>query len=564
MLLLALFLFAHSPQVMSKTYTQETLPALIKKAAVWEVQLKSNNLRSDLNGNTTGSVIFEVQIETRNSFNVYRENLSFRADKDLALGSYDWIVKIEKEPKTYSFLDPVTKKLKEGFRGQSIFEVSYSIPNSGAPRLPSNHKVPLLIDFQACNKDLCLLPATLRIEAPLVRSQTQSLHGDSRPAEASFIGDASASLQNLLSSGGLSWTTFLLLFIAGLVTAATPCVYPLYPITAGIFSRWTSRSTRKTLILSLAYCLGMTISYAVLGLITASSGVLFGSLTQNPFFLLGVGFFILMSAVFFSGLLPLQAPLFLQNFFMGPVGESTGEKPLSQLIPRASIMGLGLGIVAAPCVGPVLIALLAWLSTQFAQGEASYTKGFFLLATFGAGMSLPFMIMAILIVRLNSIPSLGKYTPWAKHMGSLLLFAGSLFFIIPGLQSLGIGAPAKAEMKFTVYHLDTWPKDNWSVVDFRADWCSACLELENETFTHYEISPLFEQNQWDYVSVDLTEANETNTAIAGKWGIIGLPTVLIINPQGQVCDNLTLNGFENAKAFKLRLNTAQENCTSNL
>jgi thiol:disulfide interchange protein DsbD len=476
------------------------------------------------------------------------------------LGSATWNVKVIKEPTPHTFLDPVTKSLKEGYRGQSIFEVSFSLPPEGVSRLPTQHKIPVLIDFQSCNKELCLLPATLRIDVPLVRSESQSLHGDSTRSSPSLFSDTSAKLKDLLDSGALSWMSFLLLFVAGLVTAATPCVYPLYPITAGIFFRWTSRSIRKTLCLSLTYCIGMTISYALLGLLTASTGALFGSLAQSPAFLLSIGFFILLSAVFFSGLLPFQAPQFLQNIFMGPAGESHSEKTFLALLPRAFSMGLGLGVVAAPCVGPVLIALLAWLSSQFAAGHASYAQGFFLLASFGAGMSLPLLVMSTLIVRLNALPSLGKYTPWAKHLGSLLLVAGSLFFIVPGLQLLGVGAPKKVEAKFKVYSLETWPRNQWSVLDFRANWCSACLELENETFTHHEVSALFENKSWDYVSVDLTDRNPTNQKIAADWNVIGLPTVLILNPQGQICDNLTLNGFEDARAFKKRLESAATSC----
>jgi thiol:disulfide interchange protein DsbD len=211
-------------------------------------------------------------------------------------------------------------------------------------------------------------------------------------------------------------------------------------------------------------------------------------------------------------------------------------------------------------VGPVLIALLVWLSTQFAQGEASYTKGFFLLATFGAGMSLPFLIMSLLIVRLNSIPSLGRYTPWAKHLGTLLMFIGSLFFIIPGFQALGLLNNKKVESKFKIYTLENKPQNHWSVIDFRADWCSACIELENETFTHFEVSPFFESGSGNCVRVDLTHNNTETQKIASQWEVVGLPTVLILNQNNEICSNYTLNGFEDAKAFKKRLQDAQIHC----
>lgn len=545
------FLIVFSKFSFSNTvYTAETLPALIKKAAIWNVQLKSNQLRSDLNGLTTGNLIIEAQIETRNDFNVYRENLSF---------SSEWKTEILKEAPRINFLDPVTKKLKEGFRGQSVFELMITLPSQGISKLSSDFKVPLLIHFQACNKELCLLPATLQIDVPLVRSEVQALHS-TEPANDTFIEKSTAKLKQLLENNQFSWLSFALLFLAGLITAATPCVYPLYPITAGIFSRWTSRSKRRVFILSLSYCIGMTLSYATIGLIAASTGTLFGSFAQNSYFMLFIGLSILISAFMFSGLIPFQAPQFLQKLFMGSEESQQSEQPLSTLIFKSSTMGLGLGVVAAPCVGPVLIALLAWLSTQLSQGTASYTLGFFLLATFGAGMSLPFLILSSLIVRMQNIPRFGRFTPWIKNFGSLLLVLGSLFFIIPALQGLGIWPSQKVETKFHVYNLQTWPRDKWTVVDFRADWCSACLELENETFTHFDVSKLFESKDWDYVSVDLTKQNEENSKIASDWNVIGLPTVLIINPEQFICENLTLNGFEDAKAFKNRLTKASQDC----
>ncbi len=557
-ILVALFVFP----LQAAVYTPETLPTLVKRAVLWEALLSENQIRTNFDGVSEGSLLIEVQVETRNGFNLYRENLRIGSDVDPSLGeNRNWIVRIEKEPISFQFIDPITKKVKEGFRGQSVFLVRAELPPGGARALGNEHKLPLLIDFQACNAELCLLPATLKLEVPLTRSLKSSLSKSGSVGEVGVIERWATSLRGVLESDSFSLLSFVLLFAAGVVTAFTPCVYPLYPITLGIFSRWSTHHSARTLWLSVSYCFGMTLSYALLGLVTASSGALFGSLTQNPIFLLGVGGVILLSALFFSGLIPFQAPLFLQNIFTRPEDPTIQVLSPWRLSMKAAGMGLGLGVVAAPCVGPVILALMAWLGTRFATGEASYAYGFFLLAAFGAGMSLPFLVLAEFVTHAKKLPRLGRFTPYFKHLGTVLMLAGSLYFIVPGLKLSGLLRADVVQKKFQVHNLETWTQKKWSVLDFRADWCAACLELEHETFTHFDVSPVFEKGEWDFVSIDLTVDSPENRKLAASWNVVGLPTVLLVAPGGTVCMGMELYGFEDATAFRKRLAEAQKQCT---
>jgi thiol:disulfide interchange protein DsbD len=539
-----------SLSALAATYTQDTLPSLIKHAVVWQSLLSENQIRTNFDGVSEGSLLVEVQVETRNGFNLYRENLKF---------SSEWDVKVEKEPESFQFLDPVTKKIKDGYRGQSVFLVRATLPAGGVRALDKSFKLPLLVDFQACNSELCLLPATLRLDVPLTRSLESRLSSGAAEQKG-FVEAWADSLKLYLEGDGFSLVTFLLLFSAGVITAFTPCVYPLYPITLGIFSRWSTKHAGRTLALSVSYCAGMTLSYALLGVVTASSGALFGSLTQNPIFLLAVGGVIAVSALAFSGLIPFQAPQFLQNIFMRPESPEAARLGAGRLALKAAGMGFGLGVVAAPCVGPVILALMAWLGTRFASGEASYAYGFLLLASFGAGMSLPFLVLAELTANAKQLPRLGRFTPYFKHLGTALMLAGSLYFIVPGLKLSGLLRQDAVQKKFVARALQDWDKSRWTVIDFRADWCAACLELEHETFTHASVSPIFEKSEWDFVSVDLTSNTPENKRIATEWNVVGLPTVLIAAPGGKVCRGLELFGFEDAEAFLARLKKAQEHC----
>jgi len=533
----------------AKVYSPETLPSQIRRAVNFEIFLSKNNIRNELDGRAFGSLEGEIQLETAPGFNLYKDKFTITAPDGWSLG-------IIKEPTSIRFLDPITKTLKEGYRGQVLFQFVAKLPSQVLAKLATESKIPIKVGFQACDKELCLLPAYIELPLPLVKHELKA-GTNQLPQSPSWLDRQTQNFSNTLASEGLGLSTLFLLLLAGLLTAFTPCVYPLYPITIGIFSKWGSDSKGRTLVLSLVYCLGLTASYAFVGLITASTGAVFGSLTQTPTFLIGIGVLILISAVFFSGFLPFQAPQFLQKIFSGPTGMES--LPFSKRLTQAFGMGAGLGVVAAPCVGPMIIALMAWLSGALATSSSAYTQGALALAFFGFGMSLPFFVLANLLVGLNSQPRLGRFTPYFKHVGTVLMLVGSLFFLVPGVKLL-LKTPTEAHLSFPVYSLATAPENTWSVIDFRADWCAACYELEAETFSSAMISPYFLEENWSFVQHDLTEVNPANEAVIDEYNIIGLPTVLIQNPAGEICKGLELFGFENAQAFKTRLEKAKVEC----
>lgn len=553
----ALFFISYTSHA-ARSYTPESLPQQVKRAVSINLHLVENRIQNILDSNSAqksqGSLIAELLVDTRNSFNVYKENFSIQTTDG-------WLVEVLNEPSEVKFMDPVTKTVKSGYRDQTLFELKFSIdpsqPSAKSQSWGPHSILPVTVGFQACNKELCLLPINLELELGMVRN-TLSLQ--SSQEEASWLEQQSEKLQDRLQENTFGLQTLFVLLIAGILTAFTPCVYPLYPITLGLFSKWTAASLWRTLVLSLSYAIGISTSYAIVGVFAASTGKLFGSFTQTPAFLIGMGLLILFSALFFSGLLPFQAPLFLQNFFGKSESEnSTAATPFVKRVGSATFMGAGLGVLAAPCVGPVIIALMAWLSNSLAQSESAMWEGGILLATFGLGMSLPLLVLANIIVGMKRQPKLGKWTPYFKHFGTLMMLAGSMFFLIPGIQ-LATQIGAKKSFDFPVYTLESRPS-KWTVVDFRADWCAACIELENETFSSQLISESFKENrEWGFVSVDLTNSTPENQEIAEGYDIIGLPTVLILSPDGKVCKNHSLFGFEGPERFDVRMKRAQKDC----
>ena len=535
----------------------QNLPAEVARAVSVSHQIVENQLRSQLDGSTSGYLVADIQVETRHSFHVYADRLQFYTEADPWLDNQEWQVEVIARPTSTRFLDPVSKTLKEGYHGQSVFRVKLSLPQAAKQAPSLDHAIPFVTYFQACTDKVCLLPVFLQTALPLASSSGP-------PTRSKNILSSSADMiRDALNAGAggeaLSWISIGIVLLAGLVTAFTPCVYPLYPVTLGIFARWSQAGGAAPLGLALSYCAGLTLSYASLGMLTAATGTVFGSWTQTAPFLLGVGSLILLSAVFFSGLFTFPMPQKLLHFFSR--GESPEQAAARSSLSRyfqAALMGVGLGIVASPCVGPVLVALLAWIGSA----QASWVKGFLLLSLFGAGMSLPFLALGHLILKMGKRPSLGRYTPVVKHFGTLLMGAASLFFLIPGFQLLKAQNSSAAETKFAIATLDTWSKKTWTVIDFRADWCAACWELERETFSSPDVSELFEKGTWEMVRVDLTQMTPENTQIAQSFKVISLPSVLIVKPGGTVCEKLSLFGFENAQDFLTRLKSAQQACSS--
>lgn len=544
-----------APHAQIRSQPVDKLPREITQAISLKVSVSEKQLRSDLAGATEGHLKVNLQLQSKDSFHIYKDRVDFWTDNDAVTGE-PWKVEVVGQPQAIQFLDPISKTLKEGYSGQSLFQLKLSLPQKSTRAFPPGHQVPLVVYLQSCNDHVCLLPVAIRVElslsAPLAppEAATWSLRGITERM-TSFLD------MSLAQRKGVGFVTLLILMLAGVLTAFTPCVYPLYPITLGIFSRWSTTSAKghhlSPFWLSLSYCAGLTASYATLGLVSAASGAVFGTLTQTPAFLIGVGLLMLLSAVFFSGLLTFNFPSSLQNFFT----HSHGHNYFS-----AALMGAGLGVVGSPCVGPVLVVLLAWLGSSLGSGGGSYSEGFILLSAFGAGMSLPFLVLGHFVFRLKKTPHLGKYTPHVKHIGTIIMVAASLFFLVPGLQKLRAPAPGghKVALPFKVLTPAEWKAGKWSLFDFRADWCPACIELEEKSFPQPRVANYFSKGGWDYVQVDMTETTPATQEIAQKYGVVSLPTVLILNPEGKECRALSLHGFEAAEELAQRLQKAEIHC----
>jgi thioredoxin:protein disulfide reductase len=367
-------------------------------------------------------------------------------------------------------------------------------------------------------------------------------------------------------------------FAGGVLTSLTPCVYPLIPITVSIFGARKAGGRGQAALLSALYVLGIAVMYSGLGLAASLSGAAFGSALRSPW---AVGLVALvlgaMSASMF-GLFDLQLPSSWQERLarVGGAGHA-----------GAFAMGLVSGIVAAPCTGPVLAAALAYVATQgsVALGVAimfSYALGlgllFFLIGAFSLSLprSGPWMevvksafgvALAALALSylLGAIPAAGPLFSAARAavlaaaalaaLGVLLggltrsfhgpgreraLKAAGLVLLLSGIV-YGTGAAGARERararEFAWLH--SWDEavataraqGRPMIVDFWADWCAACKELDRTVWSDPSVRA--EAARFVPVKLDGTTESDAFDALAERFGVVGLPTVVLLDPHGR-------------------------------
>ena len=146
----------------------------------------------------------------------------------------------------------------------------------------------------------------------------------------------------------------LFVFVGGLALNLTPCVYPLIPITIGYFGGQSEGSTGRLAIMGLLFMLGLAVTYSIIGVVTSLSGAVFGAVLQNPIVILAVVAILLGLSLSMFGVYEFKLPDSMVAKFGGSKTGMFG----------AFFMGLTMGIVAAPCIGPFILGLVTYVATK--------------------------------------------------------------------------------------------------------------------------------------------------------------------------------------------------------
>ena len=465
---------------------------------------------------------------------------------------------------------------------------------------PGVTKIPVTLRYQACSDRVCLPPNTAKgeIDATKTVAAPGAAGAAAPPASGSFTPLSSApkggGRSSLLSSdvGGTLAArglplTLLAIFVLGLALNLTPCVYPLIPITIGYFSQQSGSSRGRRVALSSFYVLGIAVTYSALGVFSALSGRLFGAWLQHPAVLVFFALLMLAMASSMFGLFEMQAPKFISN-------RSGGQSGLA----GALTMGLVIGIVAAPCVGPFVISLIALVSSL-----QSPMLGFLMFFVLALGLGLPYLFLGIFSSGLAAIPRSGMWMIQVKKAMGFILIAMAFYFLRPLIgelafqygvaESLLVGAVwlfVSRERAARVWRLSMamlllvagvafaiprpqaggvrWEKYDEKtlqaaaaagkpvVIDFYADWCLPCKELDTKTFSDERVAGALDG--FVRVKADLTVTTDEKTKqLTGRYAVLGVPTIVFLDPEGNERRELRLTGFEEPGAFLGRVERVQ-------
>ena len=242
-----------------------------------------------------------------------------------------------------------------------------------------------------------------------------------RVAETGESIDGRSDFEKALQDKGIFWA-FLIVFIAGIGASLTPCVYPLIPITIGVFGAAEADSKLQGFLLSLVYVSGIAITYSILGVSAALAGGLFGGLLQNPLVLLGFAIFFVVFAMSLLGLYEFRLPGGLQDKLA-----SSGGKGFA----GAFVMGLVAGIIAAPCVGPILSGVLLFIAES-----RNALLGGALMMTFAVGMGLLFMILGTFSSLIHKLPGSGGWMDIVKSVFGVIFILVAIFYAADALPVL--------------------------------------------------------------------------------------------------------------------------------
>ncbi|MCX6174209.1 MAG: protein-disulfide reductase DsbD [Ignavibacteriales bacterium] len=577
------------------------------------IKLEKNNLK--VKAGTELKVVLNASIQNGWHINSNKPNDEFLIPTTIKSGNKSFPVS------NIDYPQPLERKLAFSEKPVSVFEneikvgLIFKIDKSTAS---GKYNISIQFGYQGCNDQTCMPPtdavAELNIEVVgnpgNVKGETSNVKSEKLEdkQEAQNLQTIKTPINQTLTNGTADKVTqtnsveekaenqnsiastleksglflsLIFVFLAGLALNLTPCVYPLIPITIGYFGGQAEGKTSRLFLLGILYVLGMALTYSVVGVVTSLSGAVFGTLLQNPIVIIVLGLIFIALALSQFGVYEFKLP---DSWVMKAGGAKGGAF-------GAFFMGLTMGIVAAPCIGPFLLGLVTYVA---AKGDPFY--GFIMFFVMAMGLGTPYLILALFSGKIKSLPRAGMWMEGVKHIFGFLLLGMAIYFVNPLLTKNISGytlpifglitaiillfldktannvkgfrifktvfsllvivvsvyalIPSKTIspewQKFSEIKYESSLKNNERmVIDFYADWCIPCKELDAVTFSDSKV--IKELERFSKYKVDMTKTTDENDSLRKKFKVVGMPTVLIIDAKGSEVKRLS--GFVNAEEF---------------
>ena len=503
----------------------------------------------------------EIEFMPAKGYYLYQESLQFQVGTELG----KLYITRPALPRGIEKFDETFQKKLQVYK-QAFMVLLDVNPTTGKP-------IHIDVNLQGCAEaGICYPPMTLKflLAGPGVRAAPipEVLDG----AQAAVNTQADLSLTDLwrerddvnaitrFLEGTSTGYLFLAFFVLGLALAFTPCVLPMLPILSSvIFGTQGGKAISKgrASLLALAYVLGMALVYSLAGVLMAALGGSVQRALQSPLALAAFAILLLALSGSLFGLYDLRLPQSWHHHIDRLAGRQKGGSILG-----AFILGGISTLVASPCITAPLAGVLAFIAQT---GSMSLGAG--LLFVMALGMGLPLLFIAIEARIL--IPSTGIWMVWLQRTLGVLLVATAAWIASPLIQKNEPIGSVKTingqrihqvgELSFVVIHspaeLDAQlakaqQEQKWVMLDFYADWCISCKEMEVNTFTNPEVSK--ELKQLVLLQADVTANSPENQALLKRFGLFGPPGILIFNQNSEEQKEQRVIGYMPPQRFAER------------
>lgn len=548
-------------------------------------------------------VTVQIQLELDKRYHAYEDMFKFIVNEPAGVSDAKFTVSPVLE-----FEDKFAKKKKRGIHERAEMTGTFTLP---AQTPLGTLLIKADVGFQACADDHCLFPKKIPIEFKVKVVDRGANFGDTA---GSGVTNSSGQfdVQSALEKGLIY--ALLLAFGFGVLTSLTPCIFPMIPITLSIIgARSLGQSRLKSFTLSIFYVLGIALTYSIMGVAAARAGSMFGSALGNVYVVSGIAILFVVMALSMYGAFEFQIPAFIRDrlgnkktgtgFFgaflagilagvvaspcVGPVLVSiltfvakTQNSELGFMLLFSYALGLGMLFIVLGTFSGLINTLPrggSWMEiVKFIFGTTMIGMAIYYLQPV-VSTNISYGLTGLALVLISSF--YGAFIPNDKAIGKIALqkglmltslFVGAAFIvaalgILSGAGTIGAGTPASGssvEVAKDESHL-SWVKFSKEklleahqkglpvIVDFWAEWCVACKELEKFTFTDPAVRA--ESANFMLLKVDATTETDELLALKKEYSVVGLPTLLFFAPSGDQRTDLTLTGFESATDFHKRM-----------